>query len=76
MGSQGQASSTTLRPLAATSRLVSADITWTAAEEEYGDDESLQHAFLLGQPGAQPGAAGLLTSTHVPFDYWVENLTL
>jgi DNA segregation ATPase FtsK/SpoIIIE-like protein len=26
--------------------------------------------------GDPAGAAGLLTSTHVPFDYWVENLTL
>ena len=73
-GAQYQSSPGTLRALAATSRLATADITWTSTED--GDDERLRHAFLLGQPGAQPGAAGLSTATHASFDYWVENLTL
>jgi len=73
-GAQYQSSPGALRALAATSRLATADITWTSTED--GDDERLRHAFLLGQPGAQPGAAGLSTATHASFDYWVENLTL
>jgi hypothetical protein len=75
-GSLGLGSSTTMRTLAAGSRLATADVIWTSTEDDDGVDDQLQHAFLLGQPGAQPGAAGLLTATHVPFDYWVENLTL
>lgn len=63
-----------MRPLAATSRLATADITWTWTDDS--DDERLQHAFLLGQPGAQPGAAGLSTAGYAFFNYWVENLTL
>jgi hypothetical protein len=77
VASAGWASATTQRALAATARLATADITWTAADDDDGSTgERLQHAFLLGQPGAQPGGAGLLAPAQVPFDYWVESLTL
>ena len=64
------------RVLADTARLATADVTWTAVDDEDGGDDRLRNAYLLGQPGAQPGAAGMLSATQVPFDYWVESLTL
>jgi len=63
------------RVLASTARLATADVTWTAQDDD-ATAERLQRAFLLGQAGAQPAAAGLLVATQVPFDYWVESLTL
>jgi hypothetical protein len=66
------------RPLAATARLATADVTWTAdgwADEDLQGD-SLCSAFLLGQPAWQPAAAGLLAAGSPSFEYWVENLTL
>jgi len=66
------------RPLAAISRLATADITWTSASSADDDipGESLHTAFLLGQPGGQPSVAGLQAAGTLPFDYWVDNLTL
>jgi hypothetical protein len=66
------------RPLAATARLATADVTWTA--DGWADDDlpgdGLRSAFLLGQPAWQPAAAGLMAAGSSAFEYWVENLTL
>jgi len=66
------------RPLDGTSRLAAADITWTSMgmSEDDSPGDGLRTASLLGQPGSQPAAAGLLSTGNPSFDYWVESLTL